>query len=78
MDAIEKFNQYLYLSDQLEFKSWARYHGLAKSKGADFYFDNIHCVDATKPEQPTIPYVTADGTIRWGDALHCLKSYFKI
>ena len=62
---------------QLEFKAWAKKHGLAKN-GADFYFDNIYAVDATNGRQPTIRGVVADGTMTWNDALTALKKHFKI
>ena len=78
MNVTDKFLQYLYASDQIEFKNWAQHHGVTKKKGADFYFDNESLVDATKEEQPTIPHVRANGTYRWYEALDALKSYFKI
>jgi len=65
-------------SSQLEFKSWARKHGLTKKNGADYYFDCATAVDATKMSQPDIPGVKANGTLTWGEALEKLKSYFKI
>ena len=39
-------------SRQLDFKSWASHHGLTKKAGADYYFDFVTPVDATKPSQP--------------------------
>lgn len=78
MKGVPKCCEYLYFSNQLEFKSWARRCGLNKKNGADFYFDNVSCVDATREDQPTIPNVRADGTMTWYDALHILKAYFNI
>ena len=63
---------------QLEFKAWAKKHGLTKKNGIDFYFDNIYAVDATVERQPTIRGVVADGTMTWNDALNMLKKHFKI
>lgn len=78
MDAIEKWMQYLYSSDRDEFKSWSAYHGLSKKKGADFCFDDEKLIDNTKSDRPVIACVQADGTLRWGEVLSLLKSYFNI
>ena len=63
---------------QLEFKSWAKRHGLTKKAGADYYFDFITPVDATKMNQPDIKGFRADGTVTFGTALRILKKHFKI
>lgn len=65
-------------SNQLEFKAWAKKHGLTKKNGADFYFDYIYAVDATDENQPNISGVVANGTMAFGEALAKLKSHFKI
>jgi len=63
---------------QLAFKSWAKRHGLTKKAGADYYFDFITPVDATKMSQPDIKGFRADGTVTFGTALRILKKHFKI
>lgn len=63
---------------QLKFKSWAKHHGLTKKAGADYYFDFITPVDATKMSQPDIKGFRADGTVTFGTALKILKKHFKI
>lgn len=65
-------------SKQLDFKTWASHHGLTKKAGADYYFDFVTPVDATKPSQPDIKGFRADGTVTFGTALRILKKYFKI
>lgn len=65
-------------SHQLEFKRWAAHHGLTKKAGADYYFDCVTPVDATKMSQPDIKGFRADGTVTFGTALKILKKHFKI
>lgn len=66
MDAMDKYLQCLYSSDKDEFKTWVAYHGLSKSRGANFYFDGENIVDATKSNCPIISCVKADDTDRLG------------
>lgn len=68
----------LTMGNQLEFKRWARHHGLSKKNGADYYFDSIYPVDATEAKQPDIKGFFADGSTTWGEALKILKKHFKI
>ena len=65
-------------SCQLEFKRWAAHYGLTKKAGADYYFDFVTPVDATKMSQPDIKGFRADGTVTCGTALKILKKHFKI
>ena len=65
-------------SCQLEFKRWAAHYGLTKKAGADYYFDFVTPVDATKMSQPDIKGFRADGTVTFGTALKILKKHFKI
>ena len=75
----QAFRCSLVYSNQMEFKSWARRHGLSKKNGADYYFDCITPVDARDPmKQNDIPGFLADGKTTWGEALNILKNYFKI
>ena len=75
----QAFGCFLVYSNQIEFKRWARRHGLSKKNGADYYFDCITPVDARDPmKQNDIPGFLADGKITWGEALKILKKYFKI
>ena len=63
----------------MEFKSWAKHHGLSKKNGADYYFDYVTPVDARDPMgQNNIPGFLANGKTTWGEALNILKTYFKI
>lgn len=63
--------------NQLEFKKWAKRHGLTKKAGADYYFDSIYAVDARKSSQPTIRGVVADGSLTFREAAAKLKKHFK-
>ena len=75
----QSFGCSLVYDNQIEFKHWARRHGLSKKNGADYYFDCITQVDARDPmKQNDIPGFLADGKITWGEALKILKKYFKI
>lgn len=75
----QAFGCSLVYSNQMEFKNWARRHGLSKKNGADFYFDCITPVDARDPmRQNNIPGFLANGNTTWGEALAILKKYFKI
>lgn len=66
-------------SNQMEFISWARRHGLSKKNGANFYFDYITPVDGRDSMgQHDIPGFLADGKTTWGKALEILKKHFKI
>lgn len=68
----------LVYSNQLEFKAFARRHGLTYKNGVDYYFDNIYCVDATDKRQPNINSVRCDGSLTFGEAIDRLKKHFKI
>lgn len=75
----QAFGCTLVYSNQMEFKSWARKHGLSKKNGADYYFDYITPVDGHDPmKQSNIPGFLANGKTTWGEALKILKDYFKI
>ena len=75
----QAFGCSLVYSNQMEFKKWARRHGLSKKNGVDFYFDCITPVDARDPmRQNNIPGFLANGNTTWGEALEILKKYFKI
>ena len=65
-------------SNQIAFIKWARQHGLTKKAGADYYFDYITPVDATKESQPDIKGFYANGQVTFGTALSILKKHFKI
>ena len=76
---MNKSQNKLCYGNQLEFKSWAKCHGLSKKNGADYYFDCITPVDARDPmKQNNIPGFLADGNTTWAEALKILKTYFKI
>lgn len=76
---MNKSQNKLCYSNQLEFKSWAKRHGLSKKNGADYYFDYITPVDGRDPmKQSNIPGFLANGKTTWGEALNILKTYFKI
>lgn len=75
----QAFGCTLVCNNQMDFKHWARRHGLSKKNGADYYFDNITPVDARDPmKQNDIPGFLANGKTTWGEALNILKRYFKI
>ena len=75
----QAFGCTLVYSNQMEFKSWARRHGLSKKNGANYYFDYITPVDGRDPmKQSNIPGFLANGKTTWGEALNILKKYFKI
>ncbi len=38
---MNKSQNKLCYGNQMEFKSWAKHHGLSKKNGADYYFDYI-------------------------------------
>lgn len=76
---MNKSQNKLCYGNQMEFKSWAKHHGLSKKNGADYYFDYITPVDARDPmKQSNIPGFLANGKTTWGEALKILKNYFKI
>lgn len=65
--------------NQMDFKRWAKHHGLSKKNGADYYFDCVTPVDARDlMKQNSIPGFLANGKTTWGEALNILKAYFKI
>ena len=78
MNTSHEILTYLRYDNQLEFKRWARRNGVTKKAGADFYFDYITPVDATKPRQPNIKGFYADGRTTFYEALKILKKHFKI
>ncbi len=69
--------QKLEFFDQIKFKDWAASYGINVENNADFYFDNIYCVDAIHGDK-TIPGVKCNGTMTWGQALKKLQEYFKV
>lgn len=74
-----KSEQKLTYDNQMEFKSWAKKHGLTKKNGARYYFDSVFAVhDNGMISQDNIPGVVADGTLTWGEALYKLKLHFGI
>lgn len=76
--AIYNSTSKLTYSNQLDFKKWARQHGLTKTAGADYYFDYITPVDATNQNMPSIKGFYADGKTTFGEALEILKKHFNI
>lgn len=76
---MNKSQNKLCYGNQMEFKSWAKHHGLSKKNGADYYFDYITPVDGRDPmKQSNIPGFLANGKTTWGEALKILKNHFKI
>ena len=75
----DKSERRLTYSNQMEFKSWARKHGLTQKNGARYYFDSVFAVhDNGMTSQDTIRGVIANGSLTWGEALYKLKLYFRI